>query len=395
VCASEWLAFSSTLGKKWGLPVFAVMLSMLAAGFSAGGADGDEAQLLVDTIESLQRPVEDFRCEFEGTRRHKGPGSQKQKLGEDGLADVFSGSFTWRAGDFREDSLHRMFYLETINWRTILVRAEEQQAEKYIRATDGPIGAAYIQHPRQILRVWDLESPQAIFLIDELKYDLANGGHEALVGNDEFEGRDVKVLKIRFKYPYRGVDGANHDHVPFRSYWIDLRRSGQVVRAELYWSEKGLLHARRDIKLAPFKVGGAEIWMPVSGEQSTYSSSPDDKYKLMLNVLGEIHVVNGTMEFNKHPGRDVFTIKYKPGTPVSDSLRKLQYEFGQQSIRMRPTRAEAEKMLKDQLQQADRQKNELVVASPEGFDWMPWLPWGLGTIAAGSAAALWFERRRR
>ena len=38
------------------------------------------------------------------------------------------------------------------------------------------------------------------------------------------------------------------------------------------------------------------------------------------------------MEFNKRPGPEVFTIKYKPGTPISDNLRKLQYEFGQQKI---------------------------------------------------------------
>jgi len=366
--------------------MLAMMLSILLVGVSGNGTVNDEAQLLIDTIESLQQPVEDFRCEFEGTRRHKGPGSDKQKLGDDGLADSFSGTFAWkRGGDFRYDSLHRLLQSDTIHHRTLIVRAKENEAEQYIRPTDAPIGAARIEHPRRILRVWDLESPQAIFSIDELKYDVANGGHEASVEEGELDGRPVKILKIGFR----------NNGWPFRSYWIDLRRNGHVIRAELYWGEKHLVQARRDIKLARFKVANTEVWMPVSGEQVSYQSSPGDKNKLVVAVLGELHIVNETMEFNKHPGRDAFTMKYKPGTPISDDLRKLQYEFGQQSIRMRPTRAEAEKMLKDQLAQAERQKAELVVATPsQELDWTRWLVWSLGIVAVCASVALWFQRRR-
>jgi hypothetical protein len=106
--------------------------------------------------------------------------------------------------------------------------------------------------------------------------------------------------------------------------------------------------------------------------------------------------VGGTMEFNKHPGREVFTIKYKPGTPVSDNLRKLQYEFGQQKIGTKPTKAEAEAMLKEQLAKAEQQKSELVAAAPSrSFDWWTWLTWAFAAAVLGtSLVAFWVQRRR-
>ena len=111
-------------------------------------------------------------------------------------------------------------------------------------------------------------------------------------------------------------------------------------------------------------------------------------------VLDTIYVVDGTMEFNQHPGPEAFTIKHKPGTPVSDQLRKLSYEFGQQKIGAKPTKAEAERMLKEQLAKAEEQKSELVVASPsEGTDWTPWLTWGFGAAVAIASIALWNQRR--
>jgi hypothetical protein len=102
------------------------------------------------------------------------------------------------------------------------------------------------------------------------------------------------------------------------------------------------------------------------------------------------------MEFNKRPGPEVFTIKYKPGTPISDNLRKLEYQFGQQQIGLNPTKAEKEKMLNDQLAKAEQQKSALVVASTsEGFAWTSLLPWGFGAAVVISLIAPWIQRRGR
>ncbi len=189
-------------------------------------------------------------------------------------------------------------------------------------------------------------------------------------------------------------------------YWIDLRRDGHVRRLEdfdphLLRDGKPVRARQSNFTLAPFKVGGNEIWMPVSGRDERYTILDPDKGEMVNREddpwwREEMHVVNGTMELNKNPGPEVFTIKYKLGTPISDNLRKLQYEYGQQTIRAKPTKAEVEKMLKEQLTKAEEQKSELVVASmQEGFAWSTWLAWGFGALVIISSVALWIQSRRR
>jgi hypothetical protein len=89
-------------------------------------------------------------------------------------------------------------------------------------------------------------------------------------------------------------------------------------------------------------------------------------------ILEELHLVSGTMEFNKSPGRDVFLIDMKPGTPVTDNLRKLQYEFAQQKPSPRPNKAEVSRVLDEQVALAEEQKAGLVVAPVDADS--PWRP---------------------
>ena len=179
-------------------------------------------------------------------------------------------------------------------------------------------------------------------------------------------------------------------------YWVDLRRNGHVVRQETY-SRGEVMDSRLDITLAPFRVGSSEVWMPVSGESRGYASWVDKKlvHSKQPTVLTSIYVVGRTFEFNKHPGRDVFTIKYRPGTPISDNLRKLTYEFGQQKVGTKPTKADAEKMLNAQLAEAEKQKAELVVVPPsQSFDWTSWAAWGMGAVVLAASAVLWMQKAR-
>ncbi len=138
--------------------------------------------------------------------------------------------------------------------------------------------------------------------------------------------------------------------------------------------------------------------MPVAGELSGYVARVDKKSAVQKDrqFLDNIYLVAGTMQFNQHPGQEVFTIKYKPGTPVSDKLRKLQYEFGQQQTTPEPTRAEVKKMLDEQVAMAQAQKTELVVAPPTaGSAWLSWAIWALAALVVTSTFALWNQRRRR
>jgi len=51
-------------------------------------------------------------------------------------------------------------------------------------------------------------------------------------------------------------------------------------------------------------------------------------------MFRKFRVVDGTMEFNKHPGPEVFTTNYKLGPPISESLRKLEDEWALQKARL-------------------------------------------------------------
>jgi len=347
-----------------------------------------EAQLLVDTIESLQQPVEDFRCEYEGTIRVRGTVAQAFKLGDDDVLDSYSGVFIWKkGGDTRIEGWHRQAMNNQINRESTAVRIQQQQAEKYSRFNDAGLGASTIDKPARVTTT--RSSMGTIFLIDRIKREVANPAFDPSVSEDQIDGRPLKVLAIAIT----GVPDSL-----LRRYWIDLRRNGHVVREEIYRGKGHRVMAKRlDIKLAPFKIGKSEVWMPVSGESVGYEATVDKKPVVLKQpqAFEKIYVVNGTMEFNRHPGPDVFTIRYKPGTPVSDNLRKLQYEYGQQKVGTNPTKPEVQKMLDEQLAMAHQQKSELVVASnSEGIPWSTWLASGFGALVVISSIVLWVQRRR-
>ena len=89
--------------------MLSLMMSIVLTALSGGDSDRAEDVLsLIETIEALQQPVEDFRCEFEGAIRYRGGAAENQKVGDDGLQESFSGVFIWkRGGDTHSESLHR------------------------------------------------------------------------------------------------------------------------------------------------------------------------------------------------------------------------------------------------------------------------------------------------
>lgn len=360
------------------------LLAALLGQESPHGKTG--AQLLIDTIESVQHPLEDFRCEYEGTIRRTREFSRTEKLGPDGLADSFGGTFVWkRGGDTRCDTLHRAAD-GSISRDLLVVRMQEQQAEQYHRLNDSTLGRAVIQSPKEV-NSWQTGSLGEIFLIDKLKRIVADEDLESSVYDDTIEGRALKVLNVTL----RGLPNS----LIFR-FWIDLQRNGHVVRQETY-APGAVMNGRFDIKLRPFRVGKDDVFMPVYGFDAIYVAIEDKKPVTTKEptVLKTIYILENTMEFNNRPGPEAFTIKYKPGTPISDHVRKMTTEFGQQKLPSRPTKAAVEKMLNDQIAKADDQKSELVVASPtEGFDWSSWFIWGMGAAVLLSSAALWLQHRR-
>ncbi len=157
-----------------------------------------------------------------------------------------------------------------------------------------------------------------------------------------------------------------------------------------------VLGARLDITLAPFTVGDAEVWMPVAGDYVGYGAVENHKPIVVKDptVLDTMKLVDGTMRFNNHPGPEVFTIKHKLGKPISENLRRLEYEFSGQQPRTRPKSADAQRMLRDQLAKVQEQASDLSADSPSpNGALISWLVFAFGAVVL-SLVTLWIERRR-
>ncbi|APW61434.1 hypothetical protein BSF38_02948 [Paludisphaera borealis] len=363
---------------------------------SAAADDGiHDVRALVAAMEALQRPVADFRCEFEGTKVAKGEGADadedfKLKTEANGLYDTFGGVFVWKqGGEMNIDALHRRAVDNIVSRELVLVRPREREVESHTRSNTTTIGHTEIRKLDHV-PVCMYDSPAMYFLIDEIKRCIDLDFYKTSIANDQIEGRPVKALTVflTFKGPKEIPDQL------LMRYWIDLHKSGQVVRKEYYQDD--VLGSRCEITLRSFKVGSEDVWMPVSADIKSYVKNVNGKPAVFKDpvLLQSIYAIDGIMQFNKHPGPDVFTAKYKPGTPISDHVRKLKYQFDEEKISPRPTMAETEAMLHSQLAKAEAQKNELVAAPlSEGFNWWSLSVAGMGAAVLASLAALWMQRR--
>lgn len=345
-----------------------------------------DALSLVTLMESLQSEVKDFRCEYEGTVEFKNETVKKaRKLKADGLDDTFSGVFIWKSGgDTYVNALHRHEPEGTINREQMVIT--KGKAEHYLRQNDSPLGSAAITDPL-FVNPDRSGSLGEIFLIDTMKRLMSMNDMAATVADEESEGRKLKVLTFTQK----------SSGWLFQRFWIDLRRGGHSVRRETYSANDALV-GRATIDLARFQIDGSEVWMPVSGEIEGHASIKDGKpyFPKEPTMIEKIYINSGTLEFNKRPPPSTFSINYKPGTPITDNLRRVQTEFGRQQVGRRVSKPETESMLRDQLAQAENQKKELVAGSPErnGPGWTSWLVWIFGSCALISSFALLILRRR-
>ena len=367
---------------------FALLIMTSIVGSDPGRSD---AGILIDTMEALQLPVEDFRCEFEGTVQLKGDAWKNEKTGDGGLLESFNGAFIWRrGGDIHSETFHRQGFNNVIKLESVVVRMKQNQAERYERANDAPLGFARIDTPAQV-RSAVTGDLGYILLLDSIKKDVTDESLELSVTDDQSEGRPLRVLNVAQK-----IMGGKRGSVLARRYWVDLRRGGHVVRQEWYLRGKEA-RVRLDVEVSRFKLGNSEVWMPTSGSKMSYVALVDKKPVITKepSVIERIDVLRSTMQFNTHPGPEVFTIKYKPGTPISDSLRKVTYEFGQQKLPSEPKKADIEKMLREQIAEAQKQKEDLVVASSsDGLDRPVLFALAIGCLLAILLVLLWVQRRR-
>ncbi len=303
--------------------VLTMRFIVVSIALSVVAVAGDQAQKLFDLIDSLQAPLADFRCEFEGTVRiasQAPPGSDGAKEDRN---DSFSGVFLWKKdGGFWCDSFHENARPhQNIERRTVVVRNQENHAEQHRRFNDAVDGQRTFGSPSILRTRPTLEGPQSLLLLEDLRDEATNETHTVSVRDDQIDGRALKALEIRVK----DIDQL------LRRYWIDMGRNGHVVRFEAYWTDERLW-LRRDIKLAQFGVAGAQIWMPISAEQVTYSPpSASETGESQPESIVTISILNGTTTFNGGLEAKNFAIGYRAEKPNSESVRRRSDQFDRQT----------------------------------------------------------------
>src|SRR5262249_21219677 len=156
----------------------------------------------------------------------------------DGLFERSSGIYIWKNGGYvrckrlaLSESLRGVPDTGPIAMHNLAVRMREQQVEYDIRHDENPrIVRAGGMNSLKDVHIWN-DGLGLIFPMDELKWEAAGDTYDLAVSNGEFDGRQVKVLSVALK---------NLPDALLARYYIDLGRSGQVVRVNRYSSGKAL-----------------------------------------------------------------------------------------------------------------------------------------------------------
>ncbi len=353
---------------------------VLAMPCSRDEARADDARSLIDKIDALQQPVNDFQCEFEGTVKFKGKNADTSPVDADGTYETFSGTYIWqRGGDIRCECLHRLAVNGQISRQTLIMRAHDKQA--YYRMTLG--------HPREVPNIsTPTESHAAreglgeIFSLNSIKAIAADANYELSVSDGQLDGTPLKVLSIALKGIRESLT---------REYFIDLKRNGHVVRIQHYTKGK-TLSLWFNIKLESFSVDGVQVWMPVSGE-SVGLMAVENERPILTNgptSIRKFRVVRPTMEFNKYPGPDVFSTSCAARPPASEGLRKLEDEFARQVIRFSSDEGD----MHETIAELRTETADAIVVSPvKSTVPTSWIVYGCSALVAIASLAVWMRRR--
>ncbi len=346
----------------------------------------EDARAFTAVLESMQPGLLDFQCEVEGTLifTERGREGSDDSFGPGGLYDTFSSIFLWRRpGDSCVNTYHRFEPDGEMLREQLVVRAATGEAELYIRGNDAPIGATSIQKSSKVHtdRSGCLGSLYALDIATRLA---ERSELELTLSEATFEDRPVKLATYSFRELKQ----------PLQRLWIDMHRGGQAVRREVYAAGEALM-ARADIELAEYRDGDESYWLPVRGRIEGHNLVIDGRptFPKEPTTIENLYVVNRSMRLNQQPRDETFQRDYKPGTPISDNVRKSQYRFGQQKPPALMTSTEAQVALLEQVAAAEAQRTELV-AAPRSSSWFTWLMWVFGAATLASGALVILQRRR-
>ena len=361
-----------------------VFLALLGLSARASlGQDIDDQQLL-RMIDALQSPLKSLYCEYEGERLE-----YQLAVGNDmGLYQRFSGIFRYKAKDKYLNDIYHDFLANKLNPQrriaTQSILSTGSGTQIFSRA-DGSSGRVEARHVTSV----DFEitgSYGRIFLVRTLREDLKYDKKRLVVeGTEVVDGTPCERYAIVMgKQPYSIDTGL------VVRYWVDLARNGHVLKKER-WSRGQLLNVVSEIELKSYQGESGKVWIPVKGKSTNMyngSKSSDEYYRVLqgsVRVGGDI------------PDRQ-FSVKYPVGTPISDHLKGVFYEFGQDRRPPPVTSSDAQARLDENLAKAAENRAELVAASWSRGGWINWAFWGplfASLVGAFFALVLYVIRLKR
>lgn len=343
------------------------------------GQSASDGELL-QAIDALQAPLQDFYCEYEGERIE-----DKQSLGNDsGVSHRFAGIFRYKAkdsyiNDIFDDTLPTRRNPErSLGARVILSNGTETQPgfSRTKRTSSKP----FTRHATSS-DFLETGSCGRIFLVRSLR-ELLKYDKKLLVdeGTEEVDG--VSCRRFAFvmgQKPYSIETGL------VERFWIDMGRGGHVLKQER-WSRGQLRSTTSEIVLEGFEIQGKTVWVPISG---TARILHDDE------VSGEEHyrVLKETIRINQGIRDTQFSTWSAMGTPISDHLRRVVSEYRQEQRQKPPPpskpTADPQTRLQEALRKAESSGVKVVAGSWSREGSTPWIFWGpFSVFLAGSSAAI-------
>ena len=352
---------------------------------------------LIDT--ARQSSYRDISFDYEGKDFVPGPiERQSLQLGEDGISDVFTGTFRRRSDGAisldifdvesrlgKQRAHHSQIALLNDQMEISTLAAAEKQAKISVENPDLIFFAGSTSYRNVWLNDWVRMFAQSQYLYDFL-------------GTEQLDGRQCLVVRFRLVYD----ESLPRDKQGSHTFWMDFQRGGHVVRHEKRFGGKLIILGTA--RLGEFTVKPGQIaWLPISGRVESRAAWRDGKGKYLDEPVHyeTYEMIPATIRFNQGLQDSAFSVNAKLGDAVSDQIRKARYEFGQYMVRPREvpkvsSNAEIKANLDKMLGDSKIMSQELKATSPmrEGPTWWSRWPWVLAVTALAGVGFVWFRQRK-
>ncbi len=338
------------------------MLTLLALALTCSfQGEGPSAEAIQRTVADSYDQLGGLSCDYEGRAymsKVKGPTDL-------GLERVnFSGAFA--VGTQKQAIALELFHFYVDpkdgnnNFHKLIICRDgkkELLSEGPYGSTGGEIGpnwAHAFDETGSLERIMPINAVRCFF--QDRNYETKSEGVETV------DGHPCYKLSVRSTQEVMKKFGGSSSVIAV--YWFDLERGAHPLKIDWYVNRTAIHSRVVEVVLQRFKLLERQIWLPVQGKYQLFDEDGSVGWTEYYQVL------QSSVTIRELPA-DRFTAKFKPGTRITDQLRRARYELGQ-DLRPPPTsRPEAERRLNEQIGQADAQKAVLDASrvANEGLNW--------------------------